>query len=167
MNTPTAAALVQPVWNMPVELTPEQKREQALQKWLDSKKALDAAKAAELEYRNAVVAAFPIPAGKKEGTVNIPLNNGYGLKVVLKQNYNINQADIDKALDEIEQVSAEGKFIAERLVKFKADLSISEYRPLCDENATADQKRIKMLIDSVLTITDGTPTLELKEPKAK
>jgi len=167
MNMPTAAALVAPVWNMPVTLTPEQKREQELGKWLAAKAALDAAKAAEIKARKAVIAAFPLPADKKEGTVNVPLNNGYSLKVVLKQNYNIDQDNVDAALDAIEQSGPDGKFIVDRLVKFKGELSISEYRLLADENATAEQKAIKKLIDGVLTITDGTPTLELKEPKGK
>ena len=167
MNTPTAAALVKPVWETSPVKTPEQIREETLQTWLDCQRVAKEAIERERAARAAVVAAFPIPAGKKEGTVNIPLNNGYGLKVVLKQNYNIDQSNVDAALEAIEALGAEGQFIAERLVKFKADLSLTEYRMLADDNATKAQKEIKKLIDGVLTITDGTPTLELKEPKAK
>lgn len=149
----TAAALLNPTWETPLT------KEQTLQKWLDAKKALDSAKDAEMNARVAVVAAFPIPTDKKEGTVNVDLANGYKLKVVLKQNYNLDGNAIDGALDLLEKAGEDGKFIADRLVSWKASLSTREYKLLTPA--------YKTIIDKVLTITDGSPTVELVEPKVK
>lgn len=158
-TTPNAAALLSQPW-------PEKPltKQEKLQKWLDAQKAMAEAKDAEMEARKAVVADYIDPTtglldGKKEGTVNIPLANNWKLKVVLKQNYNLSQADIDAALDKMEKTGENGKFIAERLVSWKAALSVKEYRLLSDAH--------KAIIDNVLTITDGSPSLELVDPDAK
>lgn len=158
MNQPTAAALLKPVW------TETLTKEQILQKWLDAKKVLDDAKDLEMQMRNAVVAAFPFTEGAKEGTHRVDLANGWQLKVVLKQNYNLNK-DTDKALTAYENAGATDvekalrADLTERLVKWKPTLSISEYRNL-------DAAALKAL-EPVLTITDGSPALELIEPKTK
>lgn len=159
MNTPTAAALLQPVWP---KMEP---KDVALQQWLDAKKALDAAKELEMQYRNAVVAAFPFDEDKKEGTQNLDLANGFKLKVVKKQNYNLSSEGTDDILTAYENAAGtpeehgRRKLITERLVKWKPELSITEYRE-------ADAELLKML-ESVLTITDGSPALTLVEPKGK
>lgn len=159
MTTPTAAALLNQGW-------PEKPLTKAekLQKWLDAQKALAEAKDEEMKARKDVIGDYVDPTtglleGKKEGTVNIQLANDWKLKVVLKQNYNLDQATIDAALDKLEVAGENGKFIAERLVSWKADLSIKEYRLLLPAH--------KAIIDSVLTITDGSPSLQLVDPKAK
>lgn len=151
--TATAAALLSQQWEQP------KTKEEILQDWLDAKEILDVAKNAEMEARKAVVAAFPIPSEKKEGTVNVPLANGWKLKVVLKQNYSLDKEATDEALDELEKSGEQGKFVADRLVSWSPSLSISEYRLLTDEH--------KKIIDKVLTIKDGSPTVELVDPKGK
>lgn len=161
MTTPNASALVQKPWGMPAEKTPSE----LLQEWLNAKNAMDAAKNLEMELRKQVVAAFPFPAGAKEGTHRIDLNAGYQLKVVLKQNYNLDNKNgaTDKALAAWEEAGktdvekALRSAIADRLVKWKPELSITEYR-LLDAAALA-------ALQPVLTITDGSPALELVEPK--
>lgn len=153
MNAPTVATLTQPEWQKP------ETKEAKLQRWLAAKDLLDKAKDAEMEARKAVVAAYPFDAGKKEGTQRLDLANGWQLKVVLKQNYKLDKDATDAALDKIEASGPEGKFIGERLVKWSPDLSLSEYRVL--------PPALKTIIDGVLTITDGSPTLELVEPKVK
>lgn len=142
---------MQPVW--PVAKT----KEQVLQAWLDASNALTAAKAVEADLRTQVVAMYPFEAD--EGTERIPLNNGYELKVVKKLNYTLNNKDdaTDKALTKLEAMGERGKLIADRLVSWKPTLSISEYREL-----SAAERGI---IDEVLTIKPGLPTLELIEPK--
>lgn len=154
-QAPNASALLNPWPAAP--LTKEQK----LQKWIDAKKALDAAKDLEMQAREAVVEAFPFDADKEEGTQNLPLANGWKLKVVKKLNYNLDNTDdkVDKALSAIEKLGPEGVFIAERLVKWKPDLSISEYRKLAP--------KFQNIIDSVLTKKPGAPSLELIDPNAK
>lgn len=147
------AAITQPVWQKP------ESKEQKLQRWLDAQAALAQAKEVENAARKEVVAAYPFDHDKKEGTQTIELANGYKLKVVLKQNYNLDKDATDEALDTLEKIGEDGKFIAERLVKWKPDLSLTEYRLLKPEH--------KAVIDKVLTITEGTPALELVEPKAK
>jgi mRNA-degrading endonuclease HigB of HigAB toxin-antitoxin module len=152
---PNAAALLSNPW--PVVKTKEQK----LQEWIDAKALLDKAKAAEMTAREEVVSAFPFDADKLEGTQNIDLANGWKLKVVKKLNYKLDKTDdkTDKALEKIEKLGAEGVFIAERLVKWTPELSVSEYRKL--------DKKFKDIIDGVLTTTPGAPSLELIDPNAK
>jgi len=150
---PNAATLLQQPWPQP------KTKEQILQEWLDTKKLLDVAKDAEMKAREAVVAAFPFDASKEEGTQNIDLANGWKLKVVKKLNYKLDNTEdaTDKALDKLEKMGPEGMFIAERLVKWKPELSVSEYRKL--------SASFKAVIDTVLTTSPGAPTLELVEPK--
>lgn len=140
-------------------LTPEE-RDALLLRWQNAKNALELAKETELELRNEIVAGVFDPT-KEEGTETFELGNGYKIKAVKKLNYTLNNEDdaVDRALTKIEKLGAEGKFIADRLVKWKPDLSISEYRQLGD--------KYKKHIDEVLTVKPGTPSLTLIEPKAK
>jgi hypothetical protein len=86
---------------------------------------------------------------------------------VKKLNYKLATKDeaLDKALDGVEKMGEKGKLIAERLVKFDPRLSVSEYRALDPKDKT--DAAIKKLIDSVLTITPGSPQLEIIAPKSK
>ena len=96
-----------------------------------------------------------------EGTARVPLGNGYQLKAVGKLNYKLDNKDgaTEKALEELETAGNEGKFLADRLVKWSPELSITEYRKL--------DPQYKVIIDKVLTINPGAPTLEIEEPKAE
>lgn len=162
MNTPTAAALLQQGWG-----APPMTKEQILQAWVDSESALKSAKESEMALRKQVVELFPELAEKKEGTAYAPLANGWQLKVVKKQNYNLNDKNgaCDAALLAYENAAGtpeehgRRKLITERLVSWKPSLSIKEYRD-------ADAELLKAL-EPVLTITDGAPALELVEPKKK
>lgn len=149
----SVAAILKPEWKA------AETKEQVLQKWLDANKALTDAKAVEATLRQKVVEMYPFEAD--EGTERVPLANGYELKVVKKLNYTLNNKDdaTDKALTKLEEMGERGKLIAERLVSWKPTLSISEYREL-----TAGERGI---IDEVLTIKPGLPSLELVEPKDK
>jgi hypothetical protein len=151
------------------DLTPQQwkaQRDLLTQNWLNAKATLDAAKETEAQLRRELV-AFVADPNKISGTENIELGNGYKLKAVKKINYTfvsnkegIDVADaVDDVLTEIENLGADGKFIAERLVKWKPELSLSEYKLL--------DAKCKALIDSVIQTKEGLPTLEFIEPKAK
>ena len=129
--------------------------------WEESVKALAAAKEAEAALRKEVLAeAFAFnPEALREGTENFELGNGYKLKAVFKISRNLNNENdaVDKVLSKIEKAGAEGQFIAERLVKWKPELSVSEYKKL--------PEKFKKMIDEVVTSKEATPSLELVAPK--
>lgn len=131
--------------------------------WEAAVKALAAAKDAEAALRREVLAeAFQFdPEALREGTENFELGNGYKLKAVFKISRNLNNENdaVDKVLSKIEKAGAEGQFIAERLVKWKPELSVSEYKKL--------PEKFKKMIDEVVTSKEATPSLELVAPKSK
>ncbi len=149
----------------PMTLYDAMSRDEVLIEWDQRKRQLEKAKEAEMEMRQYIVKrAFPDP---KEGVNRVELGNGYELKATVKYHYNLD-SDLDKveaALEAIEKVGNIGPFMAERLVKFEAKFLLTEYRKLCDPLAGEDEKKIKKIIDSVLTIIDASPTLEIKKPK--
>lgn len=139
-------------------------RDRLIAVWEADKVKLETAKADEMESRKAVV-DFSFDPENKKGTERIALHNGFELKTVKKLNYSfmspvdgVEVVDaVDKALQQIEAMGDDGKFIAERLVKWSATLSMTEY------NALAPQ--YKTVIDTVIKTTEGAPTLEIVAPK--
>ena len=131
--------------------------------WEAAVKALAAAKDAEAALRKEVLAeAFAFnPEALREGTENFELGNGYKLKAVFKISRNLNNENeaVDKVLSKIEKTGPEGVFIAERLVKWKPELSVSEYKKL--------PEKFKKLFDEVVTSKEAMPSLELVAPKSK
>lgn len=131
--------------------------------WEAAVKALAAAKDAEAALRKEVLAeAFAFdPEALREGTENFELGNGYKLKAVFKISRNLNNENeaVDKVLSKIEKTGPEGAFIAERLVKWKPELSVSEYKKL--------PEKLKKLFDEVVTSKEAMPSLELVAPKSK
>lgn len=139
-------------------------RDRLLTAWDAAKAKLETAKADEMDLRKVFV-AFASDSTKTSGTENIELSNGYVAKTVKKENYGfvknedgkIDKKAIDTALDAIEAKIDGGNIIAERLVKWTPDLSLTEYKQLPAE--------AKALIDAVIVVTAGAPTLEIKAPK--
>lgn len=133
-------------------------RNNLIAQWHYAKNNLETAKAAELELRNKILDESFV---WKEGTENLELGNGYKLKAVFKLNYRLfnKDNDVDKALTKLENAGTEGAFIAERLVKWKPELSVSEYKKL--------DEKFKQIIDEVLITYSSQPSLELVEPDAK
>ena len=131
--------------------------------WEQAVKALAAAKDAEAALRKEVLAeAFAFdPEALREGTENFELGNGYKLKAFFKISRNLNNENeaVDKVLSKIEKTGPEGAFVAERLVKWKPELSVSEYKKL--------PEKFKKMIDEVVTSKEATPALELVAPKSK
>ena len=131
--------------------------------WEAAVKALAAAKDAEAALRKEVLAeAFAFdPEALREGTENFELGNGYKLKAVFKISRNLNNENeaVDKVLSKIEKTGPEGAIIAERLVKWKPELSVSEYKKL--------PEKFKKLFDEVVTSKEAMPSLELVAPKSK
>lgn len=137
-------------------------RDSKIMLWQEAVKRLAFAKEAEAILRKEVLKeAFSFDSDDREGTENVELGNGYKLKAVFKLNRRLNNKDdaVDKVLSKIEKTGAEGQFIADRLVKWKPELSLTEYKNCPD--------KFKKLIDEVLTASPATPSLELVEPKVK
>ncbi len=138
-------------------------RDAKILQWQESVKALAAAKDAEAALRREVLTdCFGFdPDALREGTENVELGNGYKLKAVFKISRNLNNENdaVDKVLSKIEKTGPEGQFVAERLVKWKPELSVSEYKKL--------PEKFRKMIDEVVTSKEATPSVELVEPKSK
>lgn len=142
-----------------------EERDRRLAAWDEAKKVLDAAKTSEMEARK-LVADYCFP-NASEGTNRIELNNGHSLKMVAKFNYKIaapNDA-VDKIEDEASKLGNEGTFLIERVITWTPNFSKSEYNKLNTDLPV--HAKVKALVDSVLEITPGAPTLTIEEPKAK
>lgn len=149
--SPETTMLLQKYWGI----------DQVMLEWQKSKAELDACKEREAALRRAVFEVkFPT---KKEGTQRIELGNGYHLKAVYPMTYNCGTkpddlAKVTNGLNELAALGEEAKFIAQRVVKWMPEVSISEYRQLKPE--------YKMIVDKFVTIKPGSPQLEIEEPKA-
>jgi len=171
-NTDNGKLAMQNAW--PEQLKPPStnpwdalSQNELLMKHVALKRAVEDAKEAELELRKYIVnRAFP---QKHEGTNTLDLGNGYSLKAGVKFNYQLaDNETVEKTLDAIAKIGNDGAFIAERLVSWKPNFLLTEYRKLQEEAATsAVAKAILDKVNDMLTITDAAPTLEIKEPKVK
>jgi len=142
-------------------------RDALLMEWDKLKKAVETAKAAEMEMRKFIVKkAFP---EAKEGMNTQELGNGYQLKAGVKLNYNlVDNTTVEKCLDDISKIGNQGPFIADRLVGWTPRFLLTEYRKLQDEAETSEEaKQIIKIVNEMLVITQAAPTLEIKEPKKK
>lgn len=132
-------------------------RDEKIVEWLDASKKLAEAKEQELLLRNEVIKlSFKNP--KESGTENVELGNGYKLKAVFKLNYRLNNLNdgVNKAIQQIEKLEPQGSFITQRLIKWKPELSITEYNKL--------DSKVKDIINEVVISYPGTPSLELVSP---
>lgn len=141
-------------WGSPVPMP--SKRDAAVTEWLEAKKALDAAKARENAARMALIEIVSdIADPMATGTENVNVGTGT-VKIVRKLNYTFTTDNdgIDTVLDAIEKSMEGGNIIAERLVKWKGELSLSEYKLLSPEN--------RARIDRILEAKPATPSVEFK-----
>lgn len=136
-----------------------------LAQWEHAKQSLDNIKANEMHLRKAVSKRFfPKP---EKGTQRMSLQNGWALKLVHKLNYNLPKyEDVKAAQLKIRALGNEGTFLADRLVKFSADLSVSEFNKLNDQCKEGNGTAIAAMkvITDILTITDAAPELKLEAP---
>lgn len=144
--------------------------------WRKSKDALDEAKRAEADLRGKVVAAYTDP-DKETGTENVAIGNGWFVKVVKALNFKLksfnenmsNRTAVEQALNEIAAATKDsqgnelnpalGKVVASRLVKWEPELSLTEYKQLLPGH--------REIIDTVLEVKPGSPTVTLVPPKEK
>jgi hypothetical protein len=136
-----------------------------------SKEQLDYWKEEEMKLRKiAVVELVPNPI-KNEGMNTVELGNGYQAKVGIKMNYKlVNDNDaVWAGLERIEKLGNEGKFVAERLVSWQPSFLLTEYRQLQEdaEKGSEFAKNALKEISGFMTISEASPTLEIKEPRKK
>lgn len=131
-------------------------RDALLMAWWEADKAAEIAKANEENLRNAVLPMmFPQPY---VGTNNFELGGGYKLKAEYKQNYSIKKNEATGDYSHVAVVLAKlPPAVAAELVRWKPELSITAYKKL-----TAEEQAI---VNTIVTITDGKPTLEMVTPK--
>lgn len=137
---------------------PSYNRDHVLQVWRQLLADLEAAKAAEKNLRNFILAHEFQNASR--GTHNIDLGNGWKLKAVVKENLKLDkdQAKIDAVIEEISKAGNEGAFLVGRLISYEPKLNEKEYRELGDT--------YRRIIDKIVTITPAQSQLELVEPKS-
>ena len=129
-----------------------------LVEWFRAKEELGRLKSKEALLRSKIFKGyFPVP---EEGTNKAPLNDGTGAEIkathVINRSVDIGSLDALKSL-----VVAPGsnlpRFKFDELIKWKPELSISEYRKLTEEERHA--------FDQCLVIKPGSPQLEISIPK--
>lgn len=129
--------------------------EVVISEWQDAVGVLARAKDRESELRREILEGgfgFKGEDDDRKGTDNLELNNGDKLKAVFKQNYKFPDVSaLETVLKQMER-SAEGALLAPRLVKWKPELSMTEYNQL--------PEKFRDMIDTVLTHSAGTPSLE-------
>ena len=113
----------------------------------------------EAALRQQVIAEFSTQAVDCEGTENYDLNAGYKLKIVRKMNYSVTDFEgMETALIQLEDETGSG-LLSDRLVKWKPELSVGEYKKLPDP--------LRSIVSPFVTMKPGLPTVELAEPKSK
>lgn len=154
-------------------------RDQLLRNWIAKKAELETVKNSEMELRKRVAEVlFPNPV---KGTQRFQLDNqGTAIKLVYKLNHTLGDAEkinpetgakirkddqVFEAQREMEALGETAGLLADRLIKWTPDLSVSEYEKLdCNDPI---QAKLKEMIDKILTIKPAAPSLEFEEPKVK
>ncbi len=159
----------------PEQLVEEKKQAFAdLASWYQKSAALKDLRAEEMELRNKVIQYF-FPNGLKEGTNDCEMPEGWKLKVTGVITRKVNVETIPAITQELmqaqEHLPEEEQVDISEFIKYKPELSITPYRKLIESikitsGATQDHyKKLLSIFDQVLTITDGSPQVELTEPK--
>lgn len=122
----------------------------AITRWEKAEADRLKAVAEELEARAALVSlGFPTPTF---GTNKAPLGDGRQLKATFTRYYKLeNGPRLEAALKTLPSA------IRANLVKYKPELSVSAYNAL--------EPAHKAVINEVLTISNGRPSVEIVEPK--
>lgn len=139
----------------PVE-TVEAKRDRVIVEWKTAQSQLAYWKELESARRiEALTVCFETPPDS--GTVNYELGKGFILKAVFKENYKLDEKNLDAALDKIEKMGEAGELIVNRVIRWKPELSKTEY--------DAMPAKMREILDTVVIVTPGTPSLTLVTPK--
>jgi hypothetical protein len=110
----------------------------------------------ELQYRNAIIPYCGFDAYKEEGSQTVSLGEGYKLELDRPIYYSVKgEQDVIMAL--INLVHENDPMAAIGLLRWKPEISVTQYRKLTDE-----QKRI---IAPILDIKPGQASLKVVLPK--
>jgi len=141
------------------------KRDALLKVWDEAKDLLAKAKETEMEARKAAQ-AFAFGPSAKEGMNNQELNNGFTLKFGKKLTTNITATNdqVDEAEDKAEELGDRGKLLFERCIKWTPEFVKSEFKKL--DAADPIDKKVKALVEGLVTTKEATGSLEIKAPKA-
>jgi hypothetical protein len=105
-------------------------QDELLMAWQKIKNDIETLKKSEMDLRKYIATrAFP---EKREGTNTVELGNGYELKAKIKYNYKLDNdnAKIQAGLEKLAKTGNDGSFIAERMISWKPNFLLSEYRPI-------------------------------------
>lgn len=124
--------------------------------WTRLNEALKEAKRLEAEKRAELVAAC-FPAGLELGTNKRELEGGYLVKAVVKSNAKVLLVDkLKSGVAKLVALGAAGELLAERLVKWKPEVSVSEWKKL-----TPQQQR---LFKDAVSLEGAAPSVEVTAP---
>lgn len=147
---------------------------QDLANWYDCQAKLEKLKADELAYRNKVVQYF-FPDGLKEGVNKCDMPEGWELKVTGKINRKVQPeliATVTKELEDLQKrVPEDQRLTVSDLVRYKPELSLTDYKKLIEQvkSSSGDTQyfyhQLLSTFDQLLVMTDGTPSVELLQPK--
>lgn len=141
---------------------PVKSKEDLLTEWQEAARQLALWKEIENNLRLLTVKTFfpdEAESADAKGTHNYELGDGAKLKAVFKQNVTIAKGDpLEAALSKIEATGERGKLIAERVIKWEPKLDAKEYEAMPDD--------LRAVLDTVLTVKPGTPSLEIAIPKS-
>lgn len=144
------------------QANPTADRDALIVDWQRKKIALDAMREEELIARNKVVGYFFEDYTDKAGTENFDLTQGYKIKLVFAQNYSVPSAKNGEAvkgvIEKLNKLGDDGKFIAERLFRWKPELSKTEWDALSPS--------FKRIVSPIVTQKAALPTVEIVAPKA-
>lgn len=105
--------------------------------WQEACQRLAIAKEDELRLRSLLIALFD--PRTIEGTETLPVSHGFKLKAVKAMRYSFPHANAarDTTLTLAADYGQEGQFIANRLIAWKPELIVREYRTLSDDMLAA------------------------------
>jgi len=132
-------------------------RDALILEWHKAQTTLALAKEAESLLRAQVIAAEFQPEPLAEGTRTVELGQGYKLKAQFKVNRKFT-IDSDALIDFLASLndSEQALEISEKIVRWKAELSLSFYRTL--------PAHFRDIFDALIVAKDDMPTLELVIP---
>ena len=129
--------------------------EQVLEMFHEATRKLAEYKELEMSLRKTIVDNY-FDSENLEGTENLDLGEGYKLKCVKKLNRSFvtkEESEIEKVLDKLPDE------ISSRIIKYKPELSVSEYKKLDDKN--------RKIFDKLIVTKEASPSLEIVAPKTK
>lgn len=119
-------------------------RDALISRWEARKDASTKATEDEYKIRDKVVDLLWTP-GVLSGKERIPLYNGYRLEIEKGLSYKVDQQLVGFAVAKFAEGTAEDKVIGERLFRWKAEVSATEYKALSE----AHKENVKGVIETV------------------